>query len=297
MALEDDLVRKAVLPVAGLGTRALPATKAIPKEMLPVVDKPAIQYMVEECARAGVDDVLFVTAAGKSAIEDHFDRLAHLEAELEAKSKDDELRLVRDLAHLVTVHSVRQPEPLGLGHAILMAQPHVGDDSFAVLLGDDIVDPAALFLEEMVAVHHDTGRAVLALMEVPDDQTSMYGIATVTDESGDGLLTITDLVEKPPPGQAPSNLAIIGRYVLPSSTFTHLEQTRPGSGGEIQITDALREMAHDEPLVGVLLTAPRHDVGDKLGYLKATVELAASHEELGDPFVTWLKQWVAEQER
>lgn len=291
------MVRKAVMPVAGLGTRSLPATKAIPKEMLPIVDKPAIQYMVEECARAGIDDVLFVTAAGKASIEDHFDRLAHLEAELHAKSKQAELDLVRALAELVTVHSVRQPEPLGLGHAILMAAPHVGDDSCAVLLGDDIVDPGERFLEEMIAVHGDTGRAVLALMEVPDDQTHLYGVATVSDESDDGWLTITDLVEKPSPGTAPSNLAVIGRYVLPPQTFDELRRTEPGSGGEIQVTDALRAMAHRDPLVGVRLTAARHDVGDKLGYLKATVELAAQHDELGAPFMSWLEQWVVERVR
>lgn len=290
------MVRKAVMPVAGLGTRALPATKAVPKEMLPIVDKPAIQYMVEECARAGLNDVLFVTAAGKSAIEDHFDRLAHLEAELSAKGKHDDFAMVRNLADLVTVHSVRQPQPLGLGHAILMAAEHVGDESFVVLLGDDIVDPSTPFLESMLAAHRDTGRAVLALMEVPDDQTHLYGIATVEpDPTEDGYLAITDLVEKPPPGTAPSNLAVIGRYVLPSAVFDELRRTEPGSGGEIQVTDALRAMAHRQPLVGITLTAARHDVGDKLGYLKATVELAAQHDELGEPFVAWLEAWVKER--
>lgn len=288
------MVRKAVLPVAGLGTRALPATKAVAKELLPVVDKPAIQYMVEECARAGLDDVLFVTSAGKSAIGDHFDRLVDLERQLEDKGKFDELALVRSLADLAVIHTVRQPEPLGLGHAVLMAQAHVGDDSFAVLLGDDIVDPSAPFLEAMLALHQQHHRPVLALMEVADDQTSMYGIATVEESDEDGQYRIVDLVEKPAAGTAPSNLAVIGRYVLPPSIFPVLHDTSPGSGGEIQITDALNSMAHDEPLIGLRLDAPRHDVGDKLGYLQATVELAARREDLGPAFVAWLRDWVAD---
>ncbi len=289
------VVRKAVLPVAGLGTRALPATKAIPKELLPVVDKPAIQYMVEECARAGLDDVLFVNSAGKSAIEDHFDRMAALEALLAARGKTDDLALVRGLAELVTVNSVRQPEPLGLGHAVLMAESHVGGESFAVLLGDDIVDPTAPFLERMIDVHEATQRSVLCLMEVPDDQTAMYGIATVEPGSVDGQYQVVDLVEKPPPGTAPSNLAIIGRYVLSNDIFGALHDTTPGSGGEIQITDALRTQAHDAPIVGLVLDAPRFDVGDKLGYLQATVELAARHETLGPDFIAWLETWMRER--
>ncbi|MEX0705952.1 MAG: UTP--glucose-1-phosphate uridylyltransferase [Nitriliruptoraceae bacterium] len=291
------MIRKAVLPVAGLGTRALPATKVVPKELLPVVDKPAIQYMVEECARAGLDDVLFVNSAGKHLIEDHFDRLADLEAALDAKGKVEELEMVRELASLATIHSVRQPEPLGLGHAILMAASHVGDEGFAVLLGDDIVDPSAPFLERMIDIHDQTGRAVLALMEVPDEQTSLYGIATVEPTDTPGVFDIVDLVEKPPPGTAPSNLAVIGRYVLPGSIFPELERTQPGRGGEIQVTDALRAMAHREPIVGVLLDVPRHDVGDKLGFLQATVELAAQRPEFGAEFVAWLRDWVAEQPR
>lgn len=289
------MVRKAVLPVAGLGTRALPATKAVPKELLPVVDKPAIQYMVEECARAGLDDVLFVNSAGKSAIEDHFDRLPGLEAALAQRGKDAELAQVRGLAELASINSVRQPEPLGLGHAILMAADHVGEESFAVLLGDDIVDPAAPFLERMIEVHERSGRAVLALMEVPDEQTSMYGIATVEPGGTDGEYRITDLVEKPPAGEAPSNLAVIGRYVLPASLFDELRATAPGRGGEIQVTDALRSMALREPLVGLRLDEERHDVGDKLGFLQATVALAAQRDDLGPPFVAWLEDWLAER--
>jgi UTP--glucose-1-phosphate uridylyltransferase len=290
------VVRKAVLPVAGLGTRALPASKAIPKELLPVVDKPAVQYMVEECVRAGLDDVLFVSSAGKSAIEDHFDRLMALEGELEARGKTAELDVVRRLGSMATITSVRQPQPLGLGHAVLMAAPHVGDESFAVLLGDDIVDPGAPFLERMITTHLETGRPVLALMEVPDAQVSMYGIARVVDEDDDGVMRVTELVEKPQPDEAPSNLAIIGRYVLPSAVFDALRRTGPGRGGEIQLTDALQMLATDEPVVALRLDAPRHDVGDKLGFLQATVALAAAREDLGPPFLDWLRGWIAEHD-
>jgi UTP--glucose-1-phosphate uridylyltransferase len=290
------VVRKAVLPVAGLGTRFLPATKAIPKEMLPLVDRPAIQYIVEECVRAELDDVLFVTGAGKSAIEDHFDRVLDLEAALASKGKDAELSLVRDLADLVVVHSVRQPEPLGLGHAVLMAADHVGDDSFAVLLGDDLVDAATPLLERMVAAHERSGQAVVALMEVPEDQTHLYGVAHTEPSDVDGEVHITGMVEKPAPGEAPSNLAVIGRYVLPGEIFGVLERTLPGAGGEIQLTDALQTLADKQPLVGVVFDAPRYDAGDKLGYLKATVQLAAERDDLGPPFLSWLRGWLDEHE-
>jgi UTP--glucose-1-phosphate uridylyltransferase len=290
------VVRKAVLPVAGLGTRFLPATKAIPKEMLPLVDRPAIQYIVEECVRAELDDVLFVTGAGKSAIEDHFDRVLDLEAALASKGKDAELSLVRDLADLVVVHSVRQPEPLGLGHAVLMAADHVGDDSFAVLLGDDLVDAATPLLERMVAAHERSGQAVVALMEVPEDQTHLYGVARTEPTDVDGEVHITGMVEKPAPGEAPSNLAVIGRYVLPGEIFGVLERTLPGAGGEIQLTDALQTLAEKQPLVGVVFDAPRYDAGDKLGYLKATVQLAAERDDLGPPFLSWLRSWLEEHE-
>ena len=287
------MVRKAVLPVAGLGTRSLPATKAVPKELLPLVDKPAIQYLVEECARAGLDDVLFVTSAGKSALEDHFDRLPGLEAALEAKDKAGDLEVVRDLAELASIHSVRQPEPLGLGHAVLMAAEHVGDDSFAVLLGDDIVDPNTPFLERMLETHERTGRAVVALMEVEPEASSLYGIANVEPTDRDDEFQITDMVEKPPPDEAPSNLAIIGRYVLPGSIFERLRNTRPGRGGEIQLTDALTSLAADEPLVGIRVDAPRYDIGDKLGFVTATISLAAERDDLGPGLMAWLRDFMA----
>ena len=288
-------MRKAVLPVAGLGTRFLPATKTIPTEMLPVVDKPAVQYIVEECARAGLDDVLLVTSTGKAAMEDHFDRRLDLEAALADKGKDDDLAQVRDLAELVTLHAVRQPVPLGLGHAVLMAAEHVGDESFAVLLGDDIIDPDEAFLERMIAAHERTGRPVVALLEVPWEQVSLYGSATVAPGEVDGEYLITDLIEKPTREEAPSNLCVIGRYVLPGSAFDVLRRTPPGRGDEIQLTDALKLMAHEEPIVGVVVDVPRFDTGDKLGYLQACVELAARREGLGPDLLAWLRGFLAER--
>ena len=292
------MVHKAVLPVAGLGTRFLPATKIVPKEMVPLVDKPAIQYIVEECVRAGINDVLLVTATGKAAVEDHFDRRLDLEALLQEKGKDFELAMVRNLAEIASIHSVRQHIPLGLGHAVLMAAGHVRDDeSFAVLLGDDIIDPASDFLARMVALHERTRRPVVALMEVPEDQVHLYGVAEVEPGEREGEFKILRLVEKPPPGEAPSNLIIVGRYVLPGSIFEVLRSTPPGRGEEIQLTDALQTMAAEEPIVGLKLDVARHDAGDKLGYLKATVELAAQREDLGPEFVAWLRGWLEAQTR
>jgi UTP--glucose-1-phosphate uridylyltransferase len=293
-----DMVHRAVLPLAGLGTRFLPATKAVPKEMLPIVDKPAVQYIVEECARAGIDDVVFVTSTGKASMEDHFDRRLDLEAALEAKGRQDDLALVRDLADLVTIHSVRQHEPLGLGHAVLMGAGHVpADESFAVLLGDDIVDPQADFLDRMIAVHERTGRPVVALLRIRPEQASLYGVATVTPGQAPGEHLISDLVEKPRPEDAASDLAVIGRYVLPGAIFEQLRQTPPGRGGEIQLTDALNAMAHEEPIIGLELDVPRYDAGDKLGFLEATVALAAAREDLGPEFVAWLRRWLAEHDQ
>lgn len=286
-------VRKAVIPAAGYGTRFLPATKAVPKEMLPIVDRPTIEYIVAECARAGLDDVLVVTAAGKSAIEDHFDRALELEAALEAKGKDDALAMVRDLATLASVHAVRQGEQLGLGHAVLQAAAHVGEESFAVLLGDDIVDPDDDLLERMVAAHEATGRAVVALMEVADDDVDKYGIAQVGEAGEDGSVSITGLVEKPDPADAPSNYAVIGRYVLPGSIFEVLGSTTPGAGGEIQLTDALEALAADEPIVGIVLEGIRHDAGDKLGFLEATIDFALRRDDLGPRLADHLRDLVA----
>ena len=290
------MVRTAVVPVAGLGTRFLPATKAVPKEMLPIVDRPAIQYIIEEVARSGIDDVLLVTAAGKSAIEDHFDRRLDLEVALAAKGRDAELAEVRALAELVSVHAVRQPEPLGLGHAVLMAAGHVGEDaSFAVLLGDDLLEPDSTFLARMVAAHERTGRAVIALMRVDDpERLAQYGVVAAVPGERDGEVFIHDLVEKPEPGHAPSDLAVIGRYVLPGSIFPVLRTTAPGRGGEIQLTDALRTLALDEPIVGLVLDEPRHDAGEKLGFLAATLAFAARRPDLGPDLVAWLEEHLDE---
>jgi len=289
------VVRKAVLPVAGLGTRFLPVTKSVPKELLPVVDTPALQLIVEECVRSGLDDVLFVSAMGKSAMEDHFDRRLDLERELEAKGKDAELTMVRELGELAHVHSVRQGEALGLGHAVLQAAGHVREDeSFAVLLGDDILDPSGDFLERMIAVHERTSRAVIALMEVPDDQVSLYGIATVEPGERPGEHLVTGLVEKPDPADAPSNLAVIGRYVLPGSVFGVLEDLPAGRGGEIQLTDALERMAAEDPVVGLTLDEPRYDTGDKLGYLQANVAFALRRDDVGPALRSWLVGLLAD---
>jgi UTP--glucose-1-phosphate uridylyltransferase len=286
-------VAKAVLPAAGLGTRFLPATKAVAKEMIPIVDRPAIQYMVEECARAGINDVLLVTGMGKAALEDHFDRRIDLEVALEQKGKHDLLAEARGLAELAEIHSVRQGVPLGLGHAVLMGKAHVGRSSFAVLLGDDIVHPDEPFLERMVAVHERSGRPVVAVMEVPEDQVHLYGVVTATETDEDGVYSVTDLVEKPPVEDAPSNLAVIGRYVLPGEIFDVLADTPPGRGDEIQLTDALKTMAEDEPIVAVRFDGIRHDVGDKLGFLKATVMMALERDDLGPDFRVWLTEHLA----
>lgn len=291
-------VRKAVMPVAGLGTRFLPATKATPKEMLPVVDKPAIQYVVEEAVEAGINDVLFVTGRAKYGLEDHFDRLPFLEQALEAKGDHDRLNQVREVANLADIHYVRQGEPLGLGHAVLMAAMHVGSEPFAVLLGDDIIDRRNPVLTRMMNVRERHGGSVLCLMEVPSSQIHMYGCAAVEPTGDDGVVRVTDLIEKPDAASAPSNYAVIGRYVLDASVFGELEQTRPGRGGEIQLTDALRRLAVDVPpregggVVGVVFDGRRYDTGDKLSYLQAVVQIAADRDDLGPRFRQWLKDTV-----
>jgi UTP--glucose-1-phosphate uridylyltransferase len=291
-------VTKAVIPAAGLGTRFLPATKATPKEMLPVVDKPAIQYVVEEASAAGLGDVLMVTGRNKRPLEDHFDRNTELESALEAKGDSDRLAAVRASNELATVHYVRQGDPLGLGHAVLMAEQHVGDQPFAVLLGDDLIDPRDPLLATMIDVREQFGGSVVALMEVPPEQIHMYGCVAVRPGDSDDVLEVTDLVEKPPREEAPSNLAIIGRYVLDPSVFAAIKQTPPGRGGEIQLTDALRALAIADPangggVRGVVFRGRRYDTGDRLDYLKAVVRLAAERPDLGGEFVTWLRAWIA----
>lgn len=292
--MSDRKVRKAVLPAAGYGTRFLPATKAQPKETLPIVDRPAIQYMVEEADRAGLDDLLVITGRNKQPIEDHFDRNPELEDVLREKGKDQELEEVLRLARF-HVHYIRQAEQLGLGHAVLQARQHVGGHPFAVLLGDDIIDPDAKFLERMLEVFERTGRPVVAVMPVPEEQVHLYGVVSPVDEGEDGVHHVDDLVEKPDPRDAPSNLAVIGRYVLTPDIFEALAETEPGRGGEIQLTDALRTLAGREPIVALEFTGARHDVGDKLGFLKATVALAADRPDLGPEFVPWLEGFLEER--
>ncbi|MET9116844.1 UTP--glucose-1-phosphate uridylyltransferase GalU [Streptomyces longwoodensis] len=287
-------VRKAVVPAAGLGTRFLPATKATPKEMLPVVDKPAIQYVVEEAAAAGLDDVLMVTGRHKRAIEDHFDHAFELEQALAAKGDTARLDAVRDPARLADIHHVRQGDPLGLGHAVLCARHHVGDQPFAVLLGDDLIDPRETLLSRMLEVRGRYGGSVVALMEVPPEQVHLYDCAAVGPAGEDGVVRVTGLVEKPARAQAPSRYAVIGRYVLDPAVFDVLERTPPGRGGEIQLTDALQELAVAGTVHGVVFDGLRYDTGDKADYLRTVVRLACAREDLGPRFRAWLKQFVAE---
>ncbi len=291
---EQRRPRKAVIPAAGLGTRFLPATKAIPKELLPVVDVPAMEYIVAEAAGVGLTDVLVITARGKEAIADHFDRAPELEAALEKKGDLERLAALRRSAELADVHFVRQGAPRGLGHAILCAEAFVGDEVFAVLLGDDLVDERDPLLQPMLDVQAEHGGCVVALMEVPRHSISLYGCVAAEPTGADGVVRVTDLVEKPAAEDAPSNLAIIGRYVLAPSIFDTLRQTDPGRGGEIQITDALRQQALEgAPMHGVVFRGRRYDTGDKADYLKAVVRLACERPDLGPEFRQWLEDFVA----
>jgi UTP--glucose-1-phosphate uridylyltransferase len=292
-------ISKAVIPAAGLGTRFLPATKATPKEMLPVVDKPAIQYVVEEAVSAQLSDVLMITGRNKRALEDHFDRNYELEELLTRKGDESRLARVRESSGLATMHYVRQGDPKGLGHAVLCAEPHVGDQPFAVLLGDDLIDPRDPLLARMVEVQEQHGGSVVALMQVDPSQIHLYGSAAIVPTHDDDVVRVTDLVEKPHPGQAPSSYAVIGRYVLDPAVFDVLKKTEPGRGGEIQLTDALRELSHrDEtggPVHGVVFTGRRYDTGDRADYLRAIVRLACERDDLGPDFRTWLRSYVTEE--
>lgn len=281
-------VTTAVIPAAGLGTRFLPATKATPKEMLPIVDKPAIQYVVEEAVAAGLDDVLFVTGRSKRPLEDHFDRNLELEAALSAKGDADRLASVTASNELARIHYVRQGDALGLGHAVLMAERHVGDQPFAVLLGDDLIDPRDAILPLMMDVRDQVGGSVLCLMEVPRDRISLYGCAAVEATVTEGVVRVIDLVEKPDAHEAPSTLAVIGRYVLDPAVFEVLRRTQPGRGGEIQLTDALRELALAGAVTGVIFEGRRYDTGDRLSYLQAVIRLALEREDLGPALRAWL---------
>jgi UTP--glucose-1-phosphate uridylyltransferase len=291
-AAKTPTVTKAVVPAAGLGTRFLPATKATPKEMLPVVDKPAIQYVVEEAVKAGLTDMLLITGRSKRSIEDHFDRAYELEEALTAKEDWDKLGLVRESSELATVHYVRQGDPKGLGHAVLCAAQHVGEEAFAVLLGDDLIHPDESLLTEMIAVRERHGGSVLALMEVDPEEVSLYGCAAIAPTAEDGVVTVTDLVEKPVPGQAPSRWILIGRYVCDPEVFEVLRRTQPGRGGEIQLTDALKVLAQRGDVRGVLFHGRRYDTGNKLDYLRTMVQFACERPELASEFIPWLRKYL-----
>ena len=274
-------IRTGVIPAAGLGTRFLPATKAVPKELLPIVDKPTIQYIVEEAVASGIEEIILITARGKGSIEDHFDVSVELEETLRKQKKDDLLQIVRDISEMVRVVAVRQKEPKGLGHAVLCAREVVGGEPFAVLLGDDIVDADPPCLAQMVEVARQRGGGVVALQRVPEQEAHLYGIIR-GEEVGERVYKITELVEKPPPGQAPSNLAVIGRYILPPEIFPLIESTPPGKGGEIQLTDALQELARRMPLYGYEFVGDRYDAGDKVGYLEANIAFALKRPQMAE---------------
>lgn len=286
-------VRKAVFPAAGLGTRFLPATKAQPKEMLPLVDKPLIQYGVEECIQSGASNIIIVTGRGKSSIEDHFDVNFEMEHLLEAKRKTDLLKLVRNISDMIDVSYVRQKEALGLGHAVLRAKELVGPEPFAVVLSDDVIDAEIPCIRQLLDVHEFFGASVVALMEVPKESISAYGVvdAEPVDHNGakNRLYRIRNMVEKPKADEAPSNLAIIGRYILVPEIFDSIAAIPPGAGGEIQLTDALKHLLRNRPIYGYRFEGTRYDAGDKLGFLKATVEFALKRPDLGAPFREYLK--------
>src|SRR5215212_1437095 len=283
-------VRKAVFPAAGLGTRFLPATKAQPKEMLPLVDKPIIQYGVEEALASGVSNIILVTGRGKNAIEDHFDVSVELETFLEARGKKEQLEEVRKISNLINFAYVRQGEPLGLGHAVLVTQELVGDEPFAVILGDDVIDAEPPALQQMIDVFDEVGGPVLAVERVPHDEVSSYGVVAIDDSASlpRGVYKVRDLVEKPPKEEAPSDLAIIGRYILTPDIFPALEKTKSDRTGEIQLTNGLRELLKTRPIYACEVKGVRHDTGNKLGFLKAVVYFALRRPDLADKFSAYL---------
>ncbi len=293
MTTSPKRVRKAVLPAAGLGTRFLPATKAQPKEMLPVVDKPLIQYVAEECVASGIEHIIIVTGRGKNAIEDHFDSAPELVRFLEERGKKDQAELVRQISNMVGFSYTRQKEPLGLGHAVLVARDLVGDEPFAVLLGDVIIPGPHPATRQLIEVYEATGTGAIAVEEVPREKTHLYGIVggepAPQPPWGARLLRVTDLVEKPAPENAPSSLAITGRYVLPPEIFDCLARTPAGAGGEVQLTDALRVLAQENGLWAYIYEGISYDAGDKLGFLKATVEIGLQNAEFGADFRSYLK--------
>lgn len=296
--MTNENITKAVLPAAGLGTRFLPATKAMPKEMLPVVDKPAIQYVVQEAVDAGLDDIIMITGRNKTPLENHFDRVPFIEATLRAKGDDKKLAAVNYASNLADIHYLRQGDPLGLGHAVLRARQHVGNEPFAVLLGDDIIDDNAALLKQMKAESSARQASIVALMEVDPDQIHLYGVADVEPTDTEDVVKIKGLVEKPTAADAPSNYAVIGRYVLRPEIFEILANTKPGRGDEIQLTDALETLAADESIAGgvygVVFRGRRYDTGDRLSYLEAVVELALRRDDLGPDLREWFQTHKSE---
>lgn len=286
-------IKKAIIPAAGLGVRFLPATKAQPKEMLPIVDKPTIQYIIEEAVASGIEDILIITGRHKRAIEDHFDKSPSLEAQLSSKGKNDLLEIVRSISEMVEICYVRQKEPRGLGHAVYCARKFIGNEPFAVLLGDDIVRSKTPCLRQLMDLYDETGSSVIAVQEVAPKDVNKYGILD-PDKVRESVYKIKDLVEKPAPERAPSRLGIMGRYIITPRVFEILAETKPGAGGEIQLTDALKVLCREEPMYGLAFRGQRFDVGDKLGYLKAMVEFALDRPDLGEEFAAYLKD-IAER--
>ncbi|MCS5695429.1 UTP--glucose-1-phosphate uridylyltransferase GalU [Desulfofundulus thermocisternus] len=284
-------ISKAIIPAAGLGVRFLPATKAQPKEMLPIVDKPTIQYIIEEAVHSGIEDILIITGRHKRAIEDHFDKSPDLEEQLRARDKLGLLELVQDISEMVDIYYVRQKEPRGLGHAVYCARKFIGNEPFAVLLGDDIVRSRTPCLKQLLNLYEEMPGTILAVQEVPREDVSKYGILDA-EPIRDGVYQVRDLVEKPSPEEAPSCLAIMGRYIIDPRIFDILAETPPGAGGEIQLTDALKVLCQEQPVYGLAFKGRRYDVGDKLGYLKAMVEFALDRPDLGEEFASYLKEVV-----
>jgi len=282
-------VRKAIIPAAGLGIRFLPATKAQPKEMLPIVDKPTIQYIVEEAVASGIEDIMIVTGRGKRAIEDHFDKSYELEDILSRKGNNDVLSIVRDISNMVNIHYIRQKEPKGLGHAIYCAKTFIGDEPFAVLLGDDIVDAEVPCLKQLIDVFEEYKTTIIGVQRVPEDDVSKYGIVSCK-HIDDRVYKVKDLVEKPDKQDAPSNIAILGRYIITPEIFRFLENAEPGKGGEVQLTDALKKLVGVEAIYAYDFIGKRYDVGNKLGFLQATVEFALKRDELREEFTNYLKE-------
>ena len=289
-------VKKAIIPAAGLGTRFLPATKAQAKEMLPIVDKPTLQYIIEEAVASGIEEILIITGRNKKSIEDHFDRSVELELELEQKGKTAMLEMVQDISNMVNIHYIRQKEPKGLGHAIHCAKSFIGDEPFAVLLGDDIVDASTPCLKQMIDAYDEYKTTVLGVQEVAKENVDKYGILDVKHIE-DRVYKVKDMVEKPAVEEAPSNIAILGRYIITPEIFNILENQAPGKGGEIQLTDALQTLATKEAIYAYNFEGRRYDVGDKLGFLEATVDFALKRPELRDDFIEFLKTKSDQMER